>query len=61
MTTFFRGAAVKQIVVPIEGKVVGFNVDQESGARLINVEYTDVDGNVQQRFFKEDELELKPE
>lgn len=59
MKAFAKGTPVTQIVKPIEGVVVGFDVDQETGDRLIKVEWTEEDGSTASKFFKDDELEVK--
>jgi hypothetical protein len=56
MTTFAKGAQVKQIVKPIEGEVAGFAVDQETGELQVLVTWTDEDGE-HSRYFKQDEIE----
>lgn len=53
-----KNTAVRQIVKPIEGVVTGFQIDQESGARQIQVSYTDEHGTECSRYFQEHELEV---
>jgi hypothetical protein len=57
MTQFAKGAIVKQIVTPIQGSILGYQIDQETGERLNLVEWTDANGDVQSRYFKDGELE----
>lgn len=57
MATFKKGDTVRQIVPIIEGTVAGFQIDQETGARLILVEWQDGEG-VTQRYFDENQLFL---
>lgn len=52
---FAKGDTALQIVKPIQGTVLGFQIDQESGDRLIQVGWSDADGD-HSRFFKEDEI-----
>lgn len=59
MTQFKKGDNVAQILPPpVKGVVGGFNVDQESGALLMLVEWTDAESNVVSRYFKADEIQL---
>lgn len=53
-----KGAAVRQIVKPIEGVVTGFDIDRETGAVQYCVEWTE-DGTAHSRYFKADEIEVK--
>lgn len=58
MAKFAKGTAVRQIVTPITGVVNGeFRVDQETGQLQIPVEWIDSDGNVNVRYFNENQLE----
>lgn len=57
MAKFAKGVAVKQIVNPIVGEVGGFEIDQETGDRLIKVVWTDEEGE-HARFFTEEQIEL---
>jgi hypothetical protein len=50
-----RGSTVTQIVTPVTGVVEGFQVDQETGDRLIKVVW-EVDGETRTRFFTEAEV-----
>jgi hypothetical protein len=58
MSTFKKGESVRQIIPAIDGTVEGFQIDQESGERLILVNYTGADGEPASRYFKESEIEL---
>ncbi len=58
MPNFKKGDIVRQIVPVITGEVVGFDIDQESGDKLILVAWMAED-DVQSRYFKESDLELK--
>lgn len=53
--TIRRGATVAQICTPITGVVDSFQVDQETGDRLIKVVW-EVDGEQHARFFTEAEV-----
>lgn len=55
--TFPKGAAVRQIVKPIEGVIAGYQVDTETGDLQFLVEYTDDAGQPHARYFTEAELE----
>lgn len=57
MTKIAKGAAVRQIVKPIEGVVESFAIDQETGARQFKVVWSDADGNECSRYFAEGEIE----
>jgi hypothetical protein len=57
---FKRGDRVQQIVRPIVGDVTSFQVDQETGDRLVLVESVGADGEPHSKYFKEDELEAVP-
>jgi hypothetical protein len=56
MAKFAKGAAVRQVVPTVEGNVMGYSVDQETGDVLVLVEWTDADGETHSRYFKEGEL-----
>ena len=57
MTAFTKGQTVSQIIAaPIVGEVAGFSLDQENGEVLVLVNYTDVDGETQSRYFKQSEI-----
>lgn len=53
-----RGSIVKQVVKTVEGTVTGFQVDQETGDKLVEVTWTDASGQVSSRFFKEADLQV---
>jgi uncharacterized protein YodC (DUF2158 family) len=55
MAKFKKGDAVKVKAVIPQGPVVALRMD-EDGVIYCLVEWTDVDGTVQQRWFAEDEL-----
>ena len=59
MAKFKKGAAVAQVVTPIQGTVTGFSVDQETGDTQVKVEWSDADGE-HARYFKEAELAANP-
>ena len=54
-TAFKKGDNVKLISVVPEGPVTALRMD-EDGNFFYKVEWTDADGNDQQRWFKEDQL-----
>ena len=51
MSSFAKGDSVVQVVTPISGTVQGFQVDQETGALLVLVEWTDASGLAHSRYF----------
>ena len=54
---FKKGDTVQQVLPePIKGEVVGYALDQTTGAVSAKVEWTDADGHAHSRFFSEDEL-----
>jgi hypothetical protein len=53
---FAKGASVVQVVNPIKGTVGGFSVDQETGEVQVRVDWTDAEGTLHSRFFKQDEI-----
>lgn len=54
---FTKGQEVVQILPsPFAGKVAGFSLDQENGEVLVLVEYTDADGDVHNRYFRQSEV-----
>lgn len=55
-----RGSIVQQIVKPIEGVVTSFQIDQQTGDKLIEVTWTDETGVVNSRFFSENDLKVLP-
>lgn len=57
MAQFSKGDTVRQIVPIITGTVAGFSVDQETGARLILVEWQGAEGT-ESRYFNEGDIEL---
>jgi hypothetical protein len=60
MSKFNKGDAVEQILqAPVKGVVGGFNVDQESGAVLVRVDWTDEDGHEHQKFFQADQIKAQ--
>lgn len=61
MTNFVQGEAVTQILLAaIQGTVLGFGFDPNTGEVNVLVGYTDSDGSEQQRYFKQSELEATP-
>lgn len=57
---FSKGVVVKQVLShPIEGTVADFELDRTTGEILAKVEWTDQDGHVHSRFFREEDLEEK--
>lgn len=58
MSIFKKGDTVRQVVPVIEGTVGGFQIDQETGARLVLVISTDEQGQPQSRYFDETQLTL---
>ncbi len=54
-TTFVKGQEVKLRAVTPEGPVVKLRMD-EDGAFFYLLEWTDADGNTQERWFAESEL-----
>lgn len=60
---FAKGTAVRQIVKPIEGTVVGYKLDEERGETLALVEWAEPGAEqdeieVKSRYFSEAELEV---
>ncbi|WP_342617223.1 hypothetical protein [Rhodoferax sp. GW822-FHT02A01] len=54
---FKKGDKVVQVLpAPIEGSVAGFDVDQETGAVQVRVEWPDADGSIHAQHFREDQL-----
>jgi len=54
---FTKGQAVTQVVpAPIQGEVAGFGFDPDTGNITVLVNYTDVNGNEQHRYFQQSEL-----
>ena len=61
MINFVQGEAVTQILpTAIEGTVLGFGFDSNTGNVNVLVGYTDSDGSEQQRYFQQSELEATP-
>ena len=56
MAKFAKGAAVRQVVPTVEGTVMGYSVDQETGEVMVLVEWVDASGESHSRYFKEGEL-----
>jgi hypothetical protein len=55
---FTKGQQVQQVLpAPIVGEVVGFSVDQETGAVLVRVEWADTEGHAHSRYFGANELQ----
>ena len=58
MNMFTQGQAVTQILpAPIQGNVAGFGFDPNTGNVTVLVVYKDAEGNEQQRYFNQSELE----
>ena len=58
MVAFVQGQAVKQILpAPIEGTVDAFGFDPNTGNITVLVSYKDAEGNDQQRYFNQSEIE----
>jgi len=55
-TTFTKGQAVKLVAVIPEGPVQALRMDEDGNVSYL-VEWTDADGNDQQRWFDEAQLE----
>lgn len=57
MSKFAKGDAVAQVLpAPVTGTVAGFDVDQETGARLVRVEWVCDEGHQHAKYFREEEL-----
>jgi len=54
-TTFTKGQAVKVLAVNPEGPVQALRMDEDGNVSYL-VEWTDADGNAQQRWFDEAQL-----
>lgn len=55
---FQKGDKVIQIPpVLVTGEVGDFELDREKGEVSVRVDWTDEDGNIHQRFFKENEIQ----
>ena len=53
-----KGTQVRQVIKPIEGVVAGFQVDGETGEVQYLVEWKTEEGDVQGKYFKDDEVEV---
>jgi len=61
MVNFVQGEAVTQILPPpIQGTVLGFGFDPNTGNVTVLVGYVAADGTQQQRYFEQSELEATP-
>lgn len=61
MVNFVKNEEVIQIVPPpIQGKVLGFGFDQDTGNVTVLVGYTAADGSTHQRYFQQSEIESTP-
>ena len=56
MAKFQKGDVVRVNAVVPQGPVQSFRMDEETGEVYCLIEWTDADGNAQQRWFKEDDL-----
>jgi hypothetical protein len=54
-TTFKKGDVVKAVAVIPQGPVAALRMDEDGNVTYL-VEWTDVDGNIQQRWFEESQL-----
>lgn len=62
MAKFKKGDAVRQIMAePMAGVVAEYAVDQTTGDVQTRVEWTDAEGHVHSRFFREEHLEAAPD
>ena len=53
-----KGTQVRQVIKPIEGVVAGFQVDGETGEVQYLVEWKTEGGDVQSKYFKDDDIDL---
>lgn len=53
-----KGTPVRQIVIPIEGVIDSYSLDEMTGEIQYCVSREDGDGNIVSSFFKEDQLEV---
>jgi len=61
MVNFVQGEEVTQVLpAPIQGTVLGFGFDPNTGNVTVLVGYTAEDGTPQQRYFQQDELVATP-
>ncbi len=51
-----KGTKVRQVVPVVEGTVVSYQADQETGEGLTLVEWQDEEGNTHSKYFKESEV-----
>lgn len=59
---FARGKLVRQIMpAPIQGEVVRFAFSEQEGTINYLIRWTDAEGQVHERSFDEDQIELVPE
>jgi hypothetical protein len=58
---FKNGDTVRQVIAPIEGQVMRFAFDPQTGEIAYLVGWTDAEGNAHERSFAEDEIEAAPE
>ena len=57
MSNFTKGQAVTQVLPePIAGEVAGFALDQDTGDVIVLVEYTDANGELHSRYFRQEEI-----
>jgi hypothetical protein len=54
-TTFKKGDVVKAVAVIPQGPVLALRMDEDGNVTYL-IEWTDVDGNTQQRWFEESQL-----
>ena len=58
MSKFTKGQAVQQIMpAPIQGTVESYGFDSTTGVVTILVTWADADGDMQSRYFTEEQLE----
>ena len=57
---FKNGDTVRQVIAPIEGQVMRFAFDPQTGEIAYLVSWTDAEGNAHERSFAEDEIEAAP-
>jgi uncharacterized protein YodC (DUF2158 family) len=56
MAKYQRGDVVRVNAVVPQGPIQGFRMDEETGEVYCLIEWTDANGEFQQRWFKEDDL-----
>lgn len=54
---FAKGATVKQVVHPIQGPITSKRFNEDSDSFEYLVAFTDAEGNTQERWFAETEVE----